>query len=89
VRRSFGPTNDPNMWLQSIDNLKLTLHGRDGARGRVIQVALLDPDEDDQRIITGLTLDEIARSSHLRRGPGTSSKIRLELARPIAPNGRR
>lgn len=31
-------------------------------RGRVIQVALPDPEEDDGRIITGLTLEEIARS---------------------------
>ena len=58
----FGPTNDPNMWLQTIDDIKLTLAGRDRALGRVIQVELPDPNEDDGRIITGLTLEEIARS---------------------------
>ena len=59
---TFSPTNDPNMWLQTIDDIKLTLDGRDRARGRVIQLGLPDPDEDDGRIITGLTLEEIARS---------------------------
>jgi uncharacterized protein (TIGR02391 family) len=54
--------SDPNMWLQSIDNLTLTITGRDRARGRVIQAEWPDPDEDDNRIITGLTMEEIARS---------------------------
>ncbi len=57
-----SPTIDPNQWLQTIDNIKLTLAGRDRARGRVIQTELPDPDEDDGRMITGLTLEEIARS---------------------------
>lgn len=57
-----SPTNDPNMWLQTIDNISLTLDGRDRARGRVIQQELPDLDEDDGRIITGMTLEEIARS---------------------------
>jgi len=56
-----SPTNDPNMWLQTIDDIKLTLDGRDRARGRLIQTELPDADEDDGRIITGLTLEEIAR----------------------------
>jgi len=58
----YTPTTDPNQWLQTIDNIKLTLAGRDRARGRLIQVELPDPDEDDNRIITGLTMEEIARS---------------------------
>lgn len=57
-----SPVINPNQWLQTIDNIKLTLAGRDRARGRVIQTQLPDPDEDDGRIITGLTLEEIARS---------------------------
>jgi uncharacterized protein (TIGR02391 family) len=56
------PTSDPNMWLQSFDDIALTLEGRDRARGRVIVATLPDADEDDGRIITGLTLEEIARS---------------------------
>ena len=58
----YAPTTDPNGWLQTIDDIKLTLAGRDRARGRVVQVELPDPDEDDNRIVTGLTLEEIARS---------------------------
>ena len=57
-----SPSSDPNQWLQTIDNIQLTLAGRDRARGRLIQVELPDPDEDDNRIITGLTMEEIARS---------------------------
>jgi uncharacterized protein (TIGR02391 family) len=57
-----SPTTDPIQWLQTIGDIKLTLAGRDRARGRVIQVELPDPDEDDNRIITGLTMEEIARS---------------------------
>jgi uncharacterized protein (TIGR02391 family) len=59
---TFSPTYNPNMWLQTIEDIKLTLAGRDRARGRVIQVALPDPDEDDGRIITGFTLEQIAQS---------------------------
>ncbi|MDA8311631.1 MAG: TIGR02391 family protein [Actinomycetota bacterium] len=58
----YSPTTDPNQWLQTIDDIKLTIAGRDRARGRVIQAELPDPDEDDNRIITGLTMEEIARS---------------------------
>ena len=58
----YSPTNDPNMWLQTIDDIKLTLAGRDRARGRLILTELPDPDEDDGRIITGLTMEEVARS---------------------------
>jgi hypothetical protein len=60
VSRS-SPATDANMWLQSFDDIKLTLDGRDRARGRLVQDVLPDPDEDDGRIITGLTLEEIAR----------------------------
>jgi len=59
----YSHVSDPNMWLQTVVvNVQLTLAGRDRARGRVIQVELPDPDEDDNRIITGLTMEEIARS---------------------------
>ena len=55
------PTTDAQRWLQEIRDLRLTLAGRDRARGRVIQRPLPDPDEDDDRPITGMTLEEIAR----------------------------
>jgi hypothetical protein len=40
----------------------LTIAGRDRARGRVILRPLPDPGEDDDRPITGMTLEEIART---------------------------
>ena len=51
-----------NQWLQEIRDIRLTLAGRDRARGRTIQKPLPDPDEDDERPITGMTLEEIARA---------------------------
>lgn len=58
---SPDPTNDPQRWLQEIRDLRLTLSGRDRARGRFFQRPLPDPEEDDDRPITGMTLEEIAR----------------------------
>ena len=65
--RGYGPQiADPNqnahLWLQQIRDIRLTLAGRDRARGLEIVTPLPDPDEDDGRIVTGLTLEEIARS---------------------------
>ena len=57
-----NPTTDPVNWLQGIDDVRLTLAGRDRARGRLIQTELPDADEDDGRMITGLVLEEVARS---------------------------
>jgi len=57
-----SPINEPSYWLQQIWELRLTLAGRDRARGRVIQRPLPDPDEDDDRLVTGMTLEEVARS---------------------------
>ncbi len=55
------PMGDPQIWLQKIWDLSLTLAGRDRARGRVVERPLPDPDQDDGRPITGMTLEEIAR----------------------------
>lgn len=55
------PTTDAQRWLQEIRDLRLTLSGRDRARGRHFQRPLPDPEEDDDRPITGMTLEEIAR----------------------------
>jgi uncharacterized protein (TIGR02391 family) len=60
--RPYSWSNDPNMWLQTIDDISLTLSGRDRARARLFQLDYPEADEDDGRIITGLTLEEIARS---------------------------
>jgi uncharacterized protein (TIGR02391 family) len=56
------PLANSHYWLQTIWEIHLTLAGRDRARGRIIQSPLPDPDEDDDRPITGMTLEEIARS---------------------------
>lgn len=56
------PLADSYQWLQVIWEIRVTLEGRDRARGRLIQTALPDPDEDDGRMITGLTYEEIARA---------------------------
>jgi hypothetical protein len=60
--RQPDPIVDAQQWLQQIRDIRLTLAGRDRAQGRVIQRPLPDPDEDDDRPITGMTLEEIARA---------------------------
>jgi len=54
------PFTDTNAWLQQIRDVRLTIRGRDRARGRVVLLLPPDPDEDDGRQIMGLTLEEIA-----------------------------
>lgn len=54
--------NDPNEYLQRIQNIGLTIAGRDRARGRRIQVELPDPDEDDGRLLRASTLEDVARA---------------------------
>jgi uncharacterized protein (TIGR02391 family) len=56
------PRSQPHMWLQRIQDIHLTLAGRDRARGRVIVGEPPDPDEDDGRQIAFTTLEEIGRS---------------------------
>lgn len=55
------PLGNSQYWLQEIWELRLSPSGRDRARGRIIQRPLPDPDEDDERPIAGMTLEEIAR----------------------------
>jgi uncharacterized protein (TIGR02391 family) len=61
VRRP-QPLHEANWWLQEIRDIRLTIAGRDRARGRVVLRQLPDPDEDDDRPITGMVLEEIARA---------------------------
>ena len=60
--RQPDPIVEAQQWLQQIRDLRLTIAGRDRARGREILTPLPDPDEDDDRPITGMTLEEIARA---------------------------
>jgi uncharacterized protein (TIGR02391 family) len=61
-QRPSDPKMEAYMWLQQVRDLSLTLVGRDRARGLEILTRLPDPDQDDGRMITGLTLEEIAQS---------------------------
>jgi hypothetical protein len=61
-RPQTDPAVNARQWLQEIRDLSLTIAGRDRARGRVILRPLPDPGEDDDRPITGMTLEEIARA---------------------------
>ncbi len=56
------PIAEAQRWLQEIRDIRLTIAGRDRGRGRQIQRPLPYPDEDDDRPITGMTLEEIART---------------------------
>jgi len=56
------PDTDPNDWLQRTFRFALTIAGRDRARGRVVQVPLPDPAEDDGRLIRGSTLEDVAHA---------------------------
>jgi uncharacterized protein (TIGR02391 family) len=56
------PIIEAQQWLHQIRDLRLTIAGRDRARGREVITPLPDPDEDDDRPITGMTLEEIART---------------------------
>jgi uncharacterized protein (TIGR02391 family) len=60
--RVLDPLVESQGWLQEIRDIRLTIPGRDRARGRVIIRPLPEPDEDDDRPITGMTLEGIARA---------------------------
>lgn len=61
-QRPADPQTEAWMWLQQVREVTLTIPGRDRARGREVVTPLPDPDQDDGRMITGLTLEEIAFS---------------------------
>jgi uncharacterized protein (TIGR02391 family) len=56
------PDRDPNLYLQRIRDFTLASSGRDRARGRVVEVAVADPNEDDGRAIGLMTVEDIARA---------------------------
>jgi hypothetical protein len=58
----YGPDpNDPNLYLQRIQDLDITIAGRDRAEGREFRRPPPDPDEDDGRLIRASMLEDIAR----------------------------
>jgi Protein of unknown function (Hypoth_ymh) len=54
------PDGNPHYYLQQVRDLSLTTPGRDRARSQVVLQSLPDPDEDDGRLISSLTLGKIA-----------------------------
>jgi uncharacterized protein (TIGR02391 family) len=54
--------NDPNDYLQQIQDLALTPAGQDRARGQVVVQPLPDPDEDDGHQLSDLILRQVADS---------------------------
>lgn len=56
------PDQDPHFWLQRITNVRLTIPGRDRARGIVVHTPHPDSGEDDGRLIPGSSLEAIARA---------------------------
>jgi hypothetical protein len=57
-----NPEIDPNLWLQQIRDIHITLEGRDRALCRVFQKPPPDPQEDDGRLISQTTLAAIAKT---------------------------
>lgn len=55
------PRIDDYSYLQSISEVRLTIAGRDRARGRLVIVEMDEEGEDDGRAIAGLTLERTAR----------------------------
>jgi len=53
-------TQNTDFYLQNIRRLALTISGRDRARGRVVEVPLPDPGEDDGHLISHLVLGQVA-----------------------------
>jgi uncharacterized protein (TIGR02391 family) len=52
--------NNPNYYLQQIQDLALTVAGQDRARGQVVVQPLPDPDEDDGHQLSDLILRRVA-----------------------------
>jgi uncharacterized protein (TIGR02391 family) len=57
-----NPEQDPHLWLQRIQTVRLTLAGRDRALARVLEGTHPDPAEDDGRLIPSSSLTAIAQA---------------------------
>lgn len=69
---------EPNDYLNNIREFALTIHGRDRARGQIVQVPTPDPAEDDGRIIATLTLEDVARSIDRVHAPFQAIQLLIE-----------
>jgi uncharacterized protein (TIGR02391 family) len=78
------PSHDPNIYLQSVRNFALTVAGQDRARGRVVIQDLPDPDEDDGRLISRVTLKAVAAAINEEYEPEQASVFLAEAGAPPA-----
>ncbi len=53
-------TQNTDFYLENVRWIALTISGRDRARGRIVEVALPDPGEDDGHLISHLVLGQVA-----------------------------
>jgi hypothetical protein len=68
----------PHEYLQRIQDLALTIAGRDRARGQIVRVPLPDPAEDDGRMIRASTLDDVARQIGEGYTPPQAARLLIE-----------
>jgi uncharacterized protein (TIGR02391 family) len=76
------PERDAHLWLQHIRDIRLTFAGHNWARGRVLVQTWPEPGEDDGRILSGLTLDEIAHEIGREYTPTQVSQFLRESGIP-------
>jgi hypothetical protein len=70
--------NEPQWFLDHMMAFALTYDGRNQAKGRVIQVPLPDPDEDDERPIASLTLEYVVKSITRQLDPFQGAQLTVE-----------
>jgi uncharacterized protein (TIGR02391 family) len=67
-----------NEYLHRMQDLALTIAGRDRARGQIVVVPLPDPAEDDGRMIRASTLDDIAGACGSGYTPSQAARLLTE-----------
>jgi hypothetical protein len=70
--------DEPQWYLDHMRDFTLTYNGRNHAKGRVIQVPLPDPDEDDGKPIASLTLEYVAKSITRQLDPFQAAQLTVE-----------
>jgi hypothetical protein len=70
--------DEPQWFLDHMMAFALTYDGRNQAKGRVIEVPLPDPDEDDERPIASLTLEYVIKSITRQLDPFQAAQLTVE-----------
>jgi uncharacterized protein (TIGR02391 family) len=76
--------NDPNYYLQQIQDLALTPAGQDRARGQLVVQPLPDPDDDDGHQLSDLILRQIADGIVYQLDPIQAAMLLAEEGLPPA-----